>query len=223
MSSSVNTLARKVVCRALHPERLHLADACQQQQQQQRRQYMNAARSTSSFSTHSTDDSNNHHYVSPMQELFDTMKLDGPTTLGTTEFSPAPVKLLKCGIAEHDLRFTTTSYGRLTVAPYVHPKEHRVVLQVSTDKLQLTDSKQQEILKEIVGSRWNEERQELRLTSGQFGSRIENKRHLVSMLDRIVLSSQRLAKEIQEGGAASAALPSGDSTAAAAEEQQENM
>ena len=219
MSSSVNTLARKVVCRALHPERLHLGAA--PKQQQQRRQYMNAARSTSSFSTHSTDDSNNHHYVSPMQDLFDTMKMDGPTTLGTTQFSPAAVKLLKCGVAEHDLRFTTTSYGRLTVAPYVHPAEHRVVLQVSTDKLQLTDGKQQEILKEIVGSRWNEERQELRLTSDQFGSRIENKRHLVSMLDRIVLSSQRLAKEIQVGGAA-AALPSGDSTAAA-EEKHDNM
>jgi hypothetical protein len=208
MSSYANTLARKLVCRALHPERLQLGAASKQQQ----RQYMNAARSATSFFSTSTDDSNNHHYVSPMQDLFDTMKLDGPTTLGTTEFSPAAVKLLKCGVAEHDLRFTTTSYGRLTVAPHVHPAEHRVVLQISTGKLQLTNEKQQEILKEIVGSRWNEERQELRLTSDQFGSRIENKRHLVSMLDRIVLSSQRLAKELQEGGAA-AALTSGESTA----------
>jgi hypothetical protein len=158
-----------------------------------------------------------------MEGLFHTMKLDGPTTLGTTEFSPAPVKLLKCGVAEHDLRFTTTSYGRLTVAPHVHPAEHRVVLQVSTDKLRLSDGNQRAILKEIVGSRWNEERQELRLTSEQFGSRIENKRHLVSMLDRIVLSSQRLAKEIEEGGAAAAALPSGDSTADEESKKQDNM
>jgi hypothetical protein len=221
MSSCGNTLARKLVCRALH-----LGAASKQQQQ---RQYMNAARSTSSFSTSSDDsnsNSNHSHYVSPMQDLFDTMKHNGPTTLGTTEFSPAAVKLLKCGVSEHDLRFTTTSYGRLTVAPHVHPAEHRVVLQVATNKLQLTDIKQQEILKEIVGSRWNEERQELRLTSDQFGSRIENKRHLVSMLDRIVLSSQRLAKEIHEGGAAAgASLPSGESTAAADEEsnKQDNM
>lgn len=212
MSSCGKTLAQKLVSRALHPERLNLGAPSKQQLQQQRRQYMNAARSTSSFST-STDDSNssnsNHHYVSPMQDLFDTMKQNGPTTLGTTEFSPAAVKLLKCGVAEHDLRFTTTSYGRLTVAPHVHPAEHRVVLQVSTDKLPLSNEKQREILKEIVGSRWNEERQELRLTSDQFGSRIENKRHLVSMLDRIVLSSQRLAKEIQEGGG-TAALTSGE-------------
>jgi hypothetical protein len=210
MSSCGNTLTRKLLCRAVR------SAGAAPKQQQQRRQYASAA--TSSFST--TDDSrnsnsnSNHHYVSPMQDLFDTMKRNGPTTLGTTQFSPAAVKLLKCGVAEHDLRFTTTSYGRLTVAPHVHPAEHRVVLQVSTDKLQLTDTKQQEILKEIVGSRWNEERQELRLTSDQFGSRIENKRHLVSMLDRIVLSSQRLAKEIQEGGAAGAGT-SEDSTAAA--------
>jgi hypothetical protein len=57
----------------------------------------------------------------------------------------------------------------------------------------------------------------LRLTSDQFGSRIENKRHLVSMLDRIVLSSQRLAKEIQDGNNSSGggAVTSEDSTAPA--------
>jgi hypothetical protein len=198
-----NSLTQKLVCGA--ERNLHLGATSSKQQ---RRLYANAA--TSSFST-TSDDS----YSSPMQDLFGSMKHKGPTTLGTTEFSRADVKLLKCGVAERDLRFTTTSYGRLTVAPFVHPKEHSVVLQVSTHKLKLMPgTKQQEILQEIVGSRWNEERQELRLTSDQFGSRIENKRHLVSMLDRIVLSSQRLAKEIQDGAAGSSITSGEDSTAA---------
>jgi hypothetical protein len=188
-----SSLTRKLVC-GTERSSLHLVATASKQQ---RRLYANAA--TSSFSTSSD------HYTSPMQDLFGSMRDKGPTTLGTTEFSRGDVKLLKCGVAERDLRFTTTSYGRLTVAPFVHPKEHSVVLQVSTQKLKLVPgTKQQEILQEIVGSRWNEERQELRLTSDQFGSRIENKRHLVSMLDRIVLSSQRLAKEIQEGEGSSA-------------------
>jgi hypothetical protein len=176
---------RKLTCRAvrsgaLHPERLGRPYA----------------------SSYTTDDpSSNSNYVSPMQDLFDTMKRKGPTSLGTSEFTPMNTKVLKCGVAENALRFTTTSYGRLTSAPHVHPAEHRVVLQVSTNKL-LLSGPEQDILKEIVGSRWNVERQELRLTSDQFGSRIENKRHLVSMLDRIVLSSQRLAKETQETPAA---------------------
>lgn len=143
------------------------------------------------------NDGQDDNYVSPMQDLFDTMKQNGPTSLGTTEFVPVNTKFLKCGVAESALRFTTTAYGRLTEAPFVHPAEHRVVLQISTDKLPLTAT-EQELLKEIVGSRWNDERQELRLTSDQFGSRIENKRHLVSMLDRIILSCQRLAKELEE-------------------------
>ena len=57
--------------------------------------------------------------------------------------------------------------------------------------------KELDILRHIVGPRLNDEHAELRLTSSVFGSRIENKRHLVSMLDRIILSSQRLASEIQ--------------------------
>jgi hypothetical protein len=82
-------------------------------------------------------------------------------------------------------------------APFVHPKEHLVVLKVSTRYLPLTPM-EREILREIVGNRLNDDRNELRLASDEFGSRIENKRHLVSMLDRIVLSCQRLGKELEQ-------------------------
>jgi hypothetical protein len=94
-------------------------------------------------------------------------------------------------------------------APFVHPKEHLVVLKVSTRYLPLTPM-EREILREIVGNRLNDDRNELRLASDEFGSRIENKRHLVSMLDRIVLSCQRLGKELEqnEEGNDSDATPS---------------
>jgi Mitochondrial ribosomal subunit protein len=142
-------------------------------------------------------------YVSPYQELLDRMHADGPTTLGTTpelfEFERKRVqnqKTLTCGILESNLRFTTTSFGRTLVAPHVHPTEHRVILKINTRNIPL-DPTGVLILREIVGNRYNDERQELRLSSNQFGSRIENKRHLVSMLDRIVLSCQRLAAELE--------------------------
>jgi Mitochondrial ribosomal subunit protein len=142
-------------------------------------------------------------YVSPFQELLDRMHADGPTTLGTTpellEFERKRAqnqRTLKCGILENNLRFTTTSFGRTLVAPHVHPTEHRVILKINTRNIPL-DPTGVLILREIVGNRYNDERQELRLSSNQFGSRIENKRHLVSMLDRIVLSCQRLAAELE--------------------------
>jgi hypothetical protein len=142
-------------------------------------------------------------YESPFQDLFDRMHSNGPTTLGTTEeyleFEKERAKhqkMLQCGIPESKLRFTTTSFGRTLIAPHVHPNEHRVVLKINTRNLPL-EPPEMEILREIVGNRLNDERQELRLTSNQFGSRIENKRHLVSMLDRIVLSCQRLGAELK--------------------------
>lgn len=187
MSTTARTLSRSLARAtrpfASHPERLSTATTTTSSI---RRSNLSAA------AAYEQDD-----YVSPMKDLFDNMHSAGPTTLGTTEFVPVNTKFLKCGVAESALRFTTTAYGRLSDAPFVHPSEHRVILQVSTDKLPLSPQ-EQDILKEIVGSRWNEERQELRLQSTQFGSRIENKRHLVSMLDRIVLSCQRLALEMQE-------------------------
>jgi len=76
-------------------------------------------------------------------------------------------------------------------------KEHQVTVKVHTDKVPLT-KQEMEILREIVGNRLNDERKELRLSSNTFGSRIENKRHVVSMLDRIICSCQRLGKTLRE-------------------------
>lgn len=141
-----------------------------------------------------------------MADFFDQMERNGPTTLGTDsqdyhEICEARSKRLKCGIPESSLRFSTTSFGRTMMAPNVHPTEHRVVMKVNSKALPLNDGLEREILRGIVGSRLNDERNELRLMSDQFGSRIENKRHLVSILDRIVLSCQRLARDVEEDAA----------------------
>lgn len=139
----------------------------------------------------------NEDYDSPLKALFERMERNGPTALGTIQPIELPDKVLECGVRESDLRFSTTTYGRTLTAPFVHPNEHRVTLKVNISKLPLNETELL-ILREIVGSRYNEERGVLRISSGQFGSRIENKRHLVSMLNRIVLSCQRLAKQIQD-------------------------
>ena len=52
-------------------------------------------------------------------------------------------------------------------------------------------------MKEIVGNRLNDETGLLQLSSSQFGSRIENKRHTVSMLERIVESAKTLAAKVE--------------------------
>lgn len=157
------------------------------------------------FSAAAIGSSDSQSYVSPFQDIFDRMKTNGATALGTTqdivEIENAYEmnhKKLECGIPENVLRFSSTAYGRTLLAPYVHPNEHRVIMKLNTKHLPFHSINEYEILREIVGDRLNDERNELRLTSNKFGSRIENKRHLVSMLDRIILSCQKLAAEINQ-------------------------
>lgn len=137
----------------------------------------------------------NGAYVSPFQEIFDTIK-EGKTFLGSTEFKIPEVKILECGVPEHALRFKTTTYGRLLEEPYVRPMEHRITLQVPISYIPLNEVEEM-ALKEIVGTRLNEGTGMLHLSSAQFGSRIENKRHVVSMLERIVESTKALAAKVE--------------------------
>lgn len=153
------------------------------------------------------NNNNNIQYVSPFAELFKSIDMNALSSiealadignLNNTEYTPSIRRILKCGIPEDVLRFSSMTYGRTLQAPTVHANEHRVVLKINTLHLPLSDI-EMNILREIVGNdRLNMERSELRLTSNQFGSRIENKRHLVSMLDRMILSCQRLGLELQK-------------------------
>lgn len=141
----------------------------------------------------------NGRYQSPFQEIFDTIQ-GGKTFMGTSELKMPEIKYLKCGIPEHVLRFKTTTYGRLLEEPFVRPMEHRVTLQVDTRHIPLNEMEQL-VLKEIVGTRLNDQTGILQLSSAQFGSRIENKRHLVSMLERIIESTKTLTARVEsEGG-----------------------
>jgi hypothetical protein len=53
-------------------------------------------------------------------------------------------------------------------------------------------------LKEIAGNRLDDATGLLQLSSSQFGSRIENKRHAVSMLERIIESAKTLAAKVED-------------------------
>ena len=144
-----------------------------------------------------TSQSSSSHLVSPYQEIFDTIA-NGKTFLGTTEFQYPTIKTLKCGIPEHKLKYKTTTYGRLLEEPFVRPNEHRVTVQIAIRHIPFTNEIQQHVLKEIVGNRLNEETGILQLSSSQFGSRIENKRHVVSMLERAIESAKTLALRVEE-------------------------
>ena len=163
--------------------------------------------STSSFQSQASG------YVSPYSDFFANIEA-GRTSLGTTEemeqkVSNLTVQKLDCGICESDLRFRTTSYGRFALPPYVAPGEHRVTVVLNLDAIPWDEQRgaaEKEVLLQIVGSRYNADKNELKLSSEKFGSRIENKRYLVGMIEKIVSNSRELALEFaKEDEKASAA------------------
>lgn len=151
-----------------------------------------AALSSRFFSTAPQSTSN---YVSPYNDLFEMMKSNNASKITVVAPSETDVPMLKCGIPETVLKFKTTCYDRLQLAPYVQPNEYKVILQVNMRHLPLESDIEKEIFHQIVGTRFDHELGELKLTSNQFASRIENKRHLCWMLDRIVLGAKKLAAE----------------------------
>jgi len=138
-------------------------------------------------------------YVSPYAEFFANVEA-GRSSLGTTtETERQALELrerrLKCGIPESALRFRTKSYGRYMLPPYVSPGEHRVTVKVALSAIPLENEREKEALLQIVGSRYNLEKGDLQLSSEKFASRVENKRLLVDMIERIVTGAREVAKE----------------------------
>lgn len=155
------------------------------------------------LSTAAAASSSNSNYKSPYADYFNSIQSkNNPSSLIGIGSKKAQEEIqtatLKCGIPEHILKFKTTSYARLMLPPYVQPGEYKVTLQVYARDLPLDTPLEKEIFEQIVGPRFSAEKDELKLSSNHFASRIENKRHLCSMLDRIVIGAKRLAVEVTE-------------------------
>jgi hypothetical protein len=135
-------------------------------------------------------------YVSPYHDFFQSMQNTNHNNGSITkkeEEATESTPTLKCGIPESVLKFKTTCYDRLRLPPFVQTNEYKVTLKVKVHHLPFETEQEMLIFKQVVGNRYNEELGELKLTSNQFASRIENKRHLCWMLDRIVLGCKGLA------------------------------
>ena len=155
----------------------------------------NAASAAASSSSSSSSSDAFSEFIAMMERSETTLGTDATKPFQTVdEISPK----LKCGIPESLLRFKSVSFGRLQLAPYLEPGEFQVGLKVNFEDIPIDGPLEEEIFHQIVGPRFNPERNELRLTSNKFASRIENKRYLCSMLDRIVLSTKRLAKDVEQ-------------------------
>jgi hypothetical protein len=149
-------------------------------------------------------------YVSPFASFFDNIEKKRTSTHlphdapALREQKMASIPRLTCGVSEDVLRFMTTSFFRNHIeTPYVIPAEHQITLKVSMKDLPLKSDLEKKIFLQLIGGtklkRYHPETNTVKLRSHQFASRIENKRHVVSMLDRLVLSAQESAVDVEQG------------------------
>ena len=109
------------------------------------------------------------------------------------EFSP-----VSRTVANEKLRFqfkTTFGHGSAILYPHLkfHPGDFKVGLVVKVEGCGFTSELEKEVFIEMVGPRYNTSKKEVRLTSERFPNRIENKKYLINLLEKLIAESKMLA------------------------------
>jgi len=101
-------------------------------------------------------------------------------------------------IPDSKLRFqlkASFSQGSSIFYPHLkfHPADFKVGLVVNTADLGLSEDELAVFL-EMVGPRYNQGKRIVRLTAERFPNRIENKKYLILLLEKLLLETRRIAK-----------------------------
>lgn len=121
---------------------------------------------------------------------------DAPPTVNSNNERPSE-ELPPRTVADDKLSFQMrTSYLHARDIFYSHmkinPADYKVALFVNLQDLSLTERELQ-IFQVMVGTRLNYGRRELKLTAERFVNRVENKRYLVYLLEKLLAEAKRLA------------------------------
>jgi hypothetical protein len=96
------------------------------------------------------------------------------------------------------LRFqfrATFGHGSSILYPHLkfHPADYKVGLVVKVADCGFSSDLERNIFIEMVGKRYNTGKKEVRLTTDRFSNRIENKKYLTLLLERLIAESKKLA------------------------------
>ena len=101
-------------------------------------------------------------------------------------------------VPSEKLRFqfrTTFGHGSSILYPHLkfHPADFKVGLVVKIEDCGFTSELEKEVFIEMVGPRYNTGKKEVRLTSDRFSNRVENKKYLTNLLEKLIAESKLLA------------------------------
>ena len=96
------------------------------------------------------------------------------------------------------LRFqfrATFGHGSSILYPHLkfHPADYKVGLVVKIADCGFESVLEKDIFLEMVGKRYNTGKKEVRLTTDRFSNRLENKKYLTLLLERLIAESKKLA------------------------------
>jgi small subunit ribosomal protein S35 len=74
-----------------------------------------------------------------------------------------------------------------------HPADFKVGLVVKVEDCGFQSDLEKDIFIEMVGKRYNTGKKAVRLTSNRFSNRVENKKYLTLLLERLIAESKKLA------------------------------
>jgi hypothetical protein len=111
---------------------------------------------------------------------------------------PVDLAPVKRTVPSEKLRFqfrSTFGHGSSVLYPHLkfHPADFKVGLVVKVEDCGFTSDFEEEVFIEMVGPRYNTGKKEVRLTSDRFQNRVENKKYLTILLEKLIAESKRIA------------------------------
>ena len=108
------------------------------------------------------------------------------------------LKSINRTVASDKLHFqfrATFGHGSSILYPHLkfHPADFKVGLVVKVEDCGFQSDLEKDIFIEMVGKRYNTGKKAVRLTSNRFSNRVENKKYLTLLLERLIAESKKLA------------------------------
>lgn len=138
--------------------------------------------------------------------LIESFKTTWPAPALSPAAAAAAPALPKRTVPDHKLRFqlkASFSQGSSIFYPHLkfNPADFKVGLVVRTSDLGLS-KEELAVFIEMVGPRFNQGKGTVRFTSERFANRIENKKHLIFQLERLLLESRRISADLAKASPA---------------------
>ena len=101
-------------------------------------------------------------------------------------------------ISDDKLRFqmrATFTHGSSIFYPHLkhHPADYKVAVVVNVADLGFSNNTERAVFIQMIGPRFNQGKNEVRLTAEKFANRLENRKYLIYLLEKLVAEAKQIS------------------------------